>query len=225
MPNMRTDVAQPESTGLRNAHLVAHLLNPITHPRISHRQDGGRQVRAILRAGLPDCHCRDRNARRHLRHREQGILASQGTCRHRHSDNREHAPGRNYSRKVGGSTRGGDENLEPASFRPGCPGPASFGVAVRRANHYFVRDAVSIKDFATALHCGPVGFASHDDADQRGRLRHEGTGAWISRRAMSRLYVIPSNRTRSTLRYTRSRAAVSESSSATRVMTRPPAVW
>src|SRR2546423_2162442 len=152
--------------------------------RIVERQDTHGKMCGVPCAGLPDGDGGHGNAGRHLSHRQQRVEPTQRAPPHRHPDHRQPAPARHHAGEMRRPAGGRDQDLEPAAFGLGRPLATTLGIAVRRAHHYLIADAVAIEHFAAALDGGTVGFTAHDDPNQW-RIAHGSTRASTSRDARS----------------------------------------
>src|SRR6267143_1922155 len=115
---------------------------------IVEREDAGREVGRVPRAGLPDGDRRHWDTGRHLGHREERVEPTQGAAGHRNADHWQQAPGRHHARKMCRPPCGGNEDLESTPLGLGRPLTATLGVPVRRADHDFIADAIAVEHLA-----------------------------------------------------------------------------
>src|SRR2546428_20826 len=76
----------PVLRGLMRSVGLALLDELVSGRRIVEGEDGHRQVGGVLRARITDGDGRNRDAGRHLGHREQRVQPTEGTARHGHAD-------------------------------------------------------------------------------------------------------------------------------------------
>lgn len=115
---------------------------------------------------------RDRDARRHLHRRQQGVQPVEGRGFHRDADDRQDGVGGEHPREMRGLARGGDNDAEAVLRRPRGECRRLFRGPVGAHHMCLHRDAERFQGVDGFPHDRKVAVTAHDDRHFFGILRH-----------------------------------------------------
>jgi hypothetical protein len=150
--------------GLRGL-LISEGRNPRRELRVGERQDAGRQMGGVLRAGTPDRNRRDRHSRRHLDDRVQRIGGTEHATIERNADDRLPRQARQHARQVRRQPGRPDEEAHARLFRLGDVRVQGIGLAVRADDRCLPADVVAVEDVEAALEGRKITAGPAQDGD------------------------------------------------------------
>lgn len=116
----------------------------------------------------------------HLGNREERIEAAEGFTFYGDAEDGQGGEGGGHTGEMGGATGGGDEEAKAAFFGGAGVGEEAKGGTMSAENANFGGDTGATEESLGGLEGGPIGPATHDQADegavalQGGRLRASG---------------------------------------------------